>query len=74
MYDKDELAAAILKLLSNDMSEEQEDAHIAEMSNNILDPHWMNHVFQTDEFCDQNGNLDIDAVCAKILSYEPIIL
>lgn len=74
MYDKDELAAAIRKLLSTDMSEDQEDAHIPEMSNNILDPQWMAHIFHTDEFCDEEGNLDVEGVCKKILSYKPIVL
>ena len=74
MYDKDELTAAINKLLSSKMSEEQQISHVVEMSNNILDPEWMDYIFQSNQFFDQNGNLDVDAVCAKILSHRSIIL
>ncbi len=74
MYNKIELGAAIQKLLSHKMSEEDESIHISEMSDKILDPEWMDYIFQTDEYCDHEGNLDVERVCDKILSYKPIML
>jgi len=34
----------------------------------------MDYIFQTDEYCDHEGSVDVERVCDKILSYKPIML
>lgn len=74
MYSKPELAEKIRKLVSLEVPEEDEDSYIAEMSQNIADPRWMDYIFHSDAYRDENGELDYDALCEKILAYKPIAL
>ena len=74
MYSKSELATKIRRLVACEVPENEEDAYLAEMSRNILDPQWMSYIYHTNDYYTAEGALDIDAVCDKILSYKPIAL
>lgn len=74
MYSQAELVVALQRLTSNTMSEAQEDALIAEISKQVTDPAWMDHVYHSDAYVGPDGKMDFDGMSRKILSYRPIAL
>lgn len=62
------------KGLSEDEFIQQETQIESEINKIAIDPEWSNYVFNSDIFFDREGQLDIDAVVEKILSYRTINL
>ena len=74
MYDQKTLAAQLKRLVTLEVSEDEEDALIDEISANVTDPSWMDHIFHSDRFVRPDGSVDVDAASAHILSYRAISL
>jgi len=37
------------------------------------DPEWSDHIFYSEEYCDEEGNIDMDRLIAKLKQYRPIV-
>ncbi len=74
MHDQATLAAQLRRLVTLDVSEEAEDALISEISANVSDPGWMDHIFHSDAFVRPDGSFDADAASAHILTSKPLTL
>lgn len=77
MYSRDELVRELEKLHAmqgSSSSESEIEAQVSEMTSSILDPEWMDYLFQTDEFFDEGGSLKTGELADQILSYRPIVL
>lgn len=74
MFDQAQLEQHLERLLAGDGSEAEEDALIARISANVLDPRWMDHVYHSNTFERPDGTVDLAALSAHILSYEAIRL
>lgn len=73
MYSQPQLEAALERLMYAE-SETEQDALCAEISRHVVDPDWMDLIFQSDEFSKSDGSLDRPAIARRILEYKPILL
>ena len=71
---KKQIAEMISDLISGKLSDHDGDKIFEEISKLSPDPEWSNHVFQSNEFYDEDDTLDLDAVVEKIFSYKSIQL
>lgn len=74
MYTRDELIKALSELLDVNKSEREQDQVFQRIGQHVLDPEWSDRLFQSDEFVDDEGNVDLEAVASKIMAYQPIQL
>lgn len=74
MYSREELIEALSELLDMKKSQEEHDRIFLSIAQNTLDPQWSDHIFHSDEFYDDNGNIDLERVADKILGFQPISL
>lgn len=69
-----ELVSALRVLLDPCGSEEEQDRAFHRISRRTLDPQWSDYIFHSEEFVDGDGNVDLEAVAAAILAYQPMQL
>ena len=55
-------------------SEERQEEIVEELNRISPDPYHIDYIYQTDDYVDEDGNIDVDAVVEKIFSYKPIQL
>ena len=73
--EKKALAKQLILKLLNGPSTDSENNKIAEELRRIVpDPDLTEYIFWSDEFYDEEENLDIDAILEKAFSYKPIAL
>ncbi|QJB56883.1 hypothetical protein [Pseudodesulfovibrio sp. zrk46] len=69
---KKEVAVKLLQeFFTKGTTEKRQDEIIIELLDIIPDPSFMNDLFQSDEFYDEDGNLDYRAVVDKGFNYDP---
>ena len=73
MYSQSQLAAALERFIGAE-SEAEQDAMCSEISRYVVDPGWMDLIFQSSEFVKPDGRVDTHAVACRILEYKPIRL
>lgn len=54
--------------------EAKEGIIISEIDTISPDPAWLDYIYQTDEYLDEDGNVDVDSLLRKVYSYKPISL
>jgi len=73
----DEIKCRIRNLLVEliDVPEDNREEEILEILDSIVpDPEYLDYIYQSDEFYDEDDKLDLDGVINKIFSYKPIEL
>lgn len=74
-YRKKALAKELItQIASNEYTEAEEDQFLLQLKEIVPDPDISDYIFWSDEFYDENKNLDIDAILEKAFSYKPIAL
>ena len=71
--EKEQLKLLLTKLI-NSRDEEEQKLLILEIDRVSPDPNHVDYIYQSDDFCNDKGEIDVDAVVEKIYSYQPIIL
>lgn len=56
------------------VDEDEQSEIVMEIAQISPDPYHVDYIYQTDEYCDKDGNIDYDAVVDKIFSYRAISL
>ncbi|MBU1003143.1 MAG: hypothetical protein KKE73_11565 [Proteobacteria bacterium] len=64
----------LLGFFTMKLKEEEEGAVWMMIRELVPDPYFMDYIYQTDEFIDENDELDVDGVIEKGFSYKPIAL
>ncbi len=70
---EDQFKGLLVELIG--VPDDDREAEILEVLDKISpDPAYLDYVFQSDEFYDEDDNLDIDGVVKKVFCYQPIQL
>ncbi|BCA63118.1 hypothetical protein HMP09_2352 [Sphingomonas sp. HMP9] len=72
--DREVLRDSLIRLVSMDVSEKEEDGLIGQINKISPDPNWSDYIYQTDAFVSADGAINIDDVLDKIFAYRPIRL
>lgn len=70
---REEFRSLLLKLLSIP-TEDREAKILTKLDRISPDPAYLDYVYNSMEFYDEDGHLDVDAVVEKVFSYQPIQL
>lgn len=54
--------------------EAKEGIIISEIDTISPDPAWLDYIYQTDNYLNEDGNVDVDAIFRKVYSYKSISL
>lgn len=80
MDEREKMRALLLDFISlqNESDAEEieskEGVIISEIDTISPDPAWLDYIYQTDDYLDEDGNVDVDALLRKVYSYKPISL
>ncbi|SHI84213.1 hypothetical protein ACQ0P8_05690 [Halodesulfovibrio aestuarii] len=72
--DKKVYAKVLIEELLAQASDEREDEIIAELEKILPDPEFMDYIFHSDEFEQDDGTFDIEKFIEKCFSYKSIAL
>jgi len=67
----------LIELISNLLTvkgEKKQDAIYNEICKSVVDLQWSDYLFYSDEFVNDDEEINIEGLVDKILSYKPIIL
>lgn len=69
-----ELRILLSRVVLKNLSDVEEMALVARISQLSPDPEWSDYIFYSDEFFDSHGNLDVDRLIAQMAACRPITL